>query len=56
MKDADKAAPIGLPLEMTFRKLRGGGGIHHYYWKCMPLRESFVVAEQNNAAPPRPQR
>ena len=54
MKDADKAAPIGLELEMTFRKLRGGGGIHHYYWKCMPLRESFVVTEQ--AAPARPPR
>ncbi len=45
MKDADKAVPIGMELEMTFRKLRAGGGVHHYYWKCMPLRESWVAKE-----------
>jgi len=30
---------VGMPLEMTFRKLHVVGGIHNYYWKCMPLRE-----------------
>jgi 3-hydroxy-3-methylglutaryl CoA synthase len=29
---------IGMPLEMTFRKLHTVGGIHNYYWKCMPVR------------------
>ena len=40
-----KNIPMGMEVEMTFRKLRGGGGIHHYWWKCMPLRESWITKE-----------
>lgn len=29
---------IGMPLEMSFRKLYEAGGIENYYWKCIPLR------------------
>lgn len=29
------------PVEMTFRKLRSTGGVHNYYWKCMPRRYPF---------------
>lgn len=29
---------VGTPLEMSFRKLYSAGGIHNYYWKCIPLR------------------
>lgn len=29
---------IGMPLEMSFRKLHTVGGIHNYYWKCIPVR------------------
>ena len=29
---------VGMPLEMSFRKLYSAGGIHNYYWKCLPLR------------------
>jgi hydroxymethylglutaryl-CoA synthase len=29
---------IGLPVEMSFRKLRTVGGIHNYYWKSTPIR------------------
>jgi len=29
---------IGMPVEMTFRKLHTVGGIHNYYWKSMPVR------------------
>ena len=29
---------IGMPLEMSFRKLHTVGGIHNYYWKCIPQR------------------
>lgn len=29
---------IGMPLEMTFRKLFTMEGIHNYSWKCMPVR------------------
>jgi hydroxymethylglutaryl-CoA synthase len=29
---------IGMPVELTFRKLRTVGGVHNYYWKCMPVR------------------
>lgn len=36
-KDADEVR-IGMPLEMTFRKLFTMEGIHNYFWKCMPVR------------------
>jgi uncharacterized OB-fold protein len=39
--------PMGMEVEMTFRKLRTAGGIHHYYWKAMPLRESWLVKEES---------
>jgi len=29
---------IGMQLEMSLRKLHTVGGIHNYYWKCMPVR------------------
>lgn len=29
---------IGMPVEMSFRKLHTAGGIHNYFWKCMPIR------------------
>ena len=29
---------IGMPVEMTFRKVGTAGGIHNYYWKSMPVR------------------
>ena len=34
---------VGMPVEMSFRKLRVVNGIHNYYWKAVPLR---AVAEQ----------
>ena len=30
---------VGMPVEMSFRKLRVVGGIHNYYWKSAPVRE-----------------
>jgi hydroxymethylglutaryl-CoA synthase len=29
---------IGMPVEMTFRKINDAGGFHNYYWKCRPPR------------------
>ncbi len=29
---------VGLPVEMSFRKLRVVNGIHNYYWKAIPQR------------------
>jgi uncharacterized OB-fold protein len=29
---------IGMPVEMSFRKLRVVNGIHNYYWKAVPQR------------------
>jgi uncharacterized OB-fold protein len=29
---------IGMPVEMSFRKLRVVNGIHNYYWKAIPQR------------------
>jgi 3-hydroxy-3-methylglutaryl CoA synthase/uncharacterized OB-fold protein len=39
MTDRDPAAvEVGLPLEMTFRRLYYVGGIYNYWWKCQPRR------------------
>ena len=29
---------VGMPVEMSFRKLRVVNGIHNYYWKAIPRR------------------
>ena len=29
---------VGMPVEMSFRKLRVVNGIHNYYWKSVPIR------------------
>ncbi|RJR46393.1 MAG: 3-hydroxy-3-methylglutaryl CoA synthase [Desulfobacteraceae bacterium] len=33
-----KETRVGMPVEMTFRKLFMNDGIHNYFWKCVPLR------------------
>ena len=39
MTDRDPdAIKVGLPLEMTFRRLYYVGGIYNYWWKCSPVR------------------
>ena len=38
MTDRDPAAiEVGLPLEMTFRRLYYINGIYNYWWKCQPV-------------------
>ncbi len=32
------AIKVGMPLEMTFRRLYYVGGIYNYWWKCQPVR------------------
>jgi len=29
---------IGMPVELILRRLKEGGGLHHYFWKCRPRR------------------
>jgi 3-hydroxy-3-methylglutaryl CoA synthase len=36
---ADKVK-VGMDVEMSFRTLGAGGGIHNYFWRCMPPRPS----------------
>ncbi|MDP2917467.1 MAG: OB-fold domain-containing protein, partial [Dehalococcoidia bacterium] len=36
-KDEDEIE-IGMPLEMSFRKLFTAEGVHNYYWKAVPVR------------------
>jgi 3-hydroxy-3-methylglutaryl CoA synthase len=36
-RDVDEIK-IGMPLEMTFRRLAKVGGVPNYYWKCIPAR------------------
>jgi uncharacterized OB-fold protein len=31
---------VGMPVEMTFRKVRFAGDIYDYWWKCTPVRTS----------------
>jgi len=39
MTDRDiKEIKIGMPLEMSFRKLHTVEGIHNYFWKAIPVR------------------
>jgi 3-hydroxy-3-methylglutaryl CoA synthase len=35
---------VGMPVEMSFRKLRVVNGIHNYYWKAIPRRSSVPIA------------
>lgn len=34
---------IGSSVEMSFRKLGVGGQVHNYFWRCKPLRETWLV-------------
>ena len=29
---------VGLPMELTFRRIHDSLGIHNYFWKCRPAR------------------
>ncbi len=39
MTDCDPdEVKIGMPVEMTFRRLYEGAGMYNYFWKCRPIR------------------
>ncbi len=38
-RDTEKI-DIGMQVEMTFRKIHEGAGVHNYFWKCRPIRAS----------------
>jgi len=39
MTDRDPdSIKVGMPLEMTFRRLYYVGGVYNYWWKCRPVR------------------
>jgi uncharacterized OB-fold protein len=29
---------VGMPVELTFRRIHEGGGFHNYFWKCRSIR------------------
>ena len=33
------ALKVGMPMELTFRRIHDALGIHNYFWKCRPKRE-----------------
>jgi uncharacterized OB-fold protein len=33
-----KALKVGMPMELTFRRIHEAQGIHNYFWKCKPAR------------------
>ena len=40
MTDRDKSIlRVGLPMEVTFRRIHDALGVHNYFWKCRPTRE-----------------
>ncbi len=30
---------VGMPMEVTFRRIHDALGVHNYFWKCKPVRE-----------------
>ncbi|MBW1781364.1 MAG: 3-hydroxy-3-methylglutaryl CoA synthase [Deltaproteobacteria bacterium] len=39
MTDCDPSeAEIGMPIDLTFRRIYDGAGMHNYFWKCRPVR------------------
>jgi len=39
MTDCDPGeVTVGMPVEMTFRRLYEGAGMYNYFWKCRPVR------------------
>ena len=39
MTDCDPVeVNVGMPVEMTFRRLYEGAGMYNYFWKCRPVR------------------
>jgi 3-hydroxy-3-methylglutaryl CoA synthase len=36
-RDPEKITP-DMPVELTFRRVHEGQGIHNYFWKCRPIR------------------
>ena len=39
--DSDpESVQIGMPVELVMRRLREGGGLYHYYWKCRLRRDA----------------
>jgi hydroxymethylglutaryl-CoA synthase len=29
---------IGMPMDLTFRRIHDALGVHNYFWKCRPVR------------------
>ncbi|MFH1486378.1 MAG: OB-fold domain-containing protein, partial [Chloroflexota bacterium] len=43
MTDRDPAeVKVGMPVEMSFRRLHTVAGIHNYYWRTMPVRDQAI--------------
>jgi hydroxymethylglutaryl-CoA synthase len=41
MTDCDPGeVRVGMPVEMTFRRLYEGAGMYNYFWKCRPIRSA----------------
>lgn len=41
MTDCDPSeVRVGMPVEMTFRRLYEGAGMYNYFWKCRPIRSA----------------
>ncbi|MFC1945858.1 hydroxymethylglutaryl-CoA synthase family protein [Chloroflexota bacterium] len=45
-RDPDNIS-IGMPVEMTFRRIHEGGGYPNYFWKCMPMRKTADAVKES---------
>jgi hydroxymethylglutaryl-CoA synthase len=44
LADVDaEAIGIGQKVQLTLRRLKDGGRMHHYYWKCRPVEEGESI-------------
>lgn len=52
MTDVDaETVQVGMPVELTFRRLHDEGGFNAYFWKCRPLRYAHPELEEAEAVP-----
>jgi uncharacterized OB-fold protein len=37
---------VGMPVELTFRRLFTAGGVHNYFWKALPVGDEPIADEE----------
>ena len=45
-RDPDNIS-VGMPVEMTFRRIHEGGDYPNYFWKCRPVRKVAAAVKES---------